>query len=137
MFSVATEELVRTHPRQEDLDPCGPSRLRHEQRVDGGRITDWLVQDAHHLGQQLVHVRLELDLVELDPVALCDLPGVDRIIRHGLKSLVLGPEGDGVGVDLRIGLLCQHGDDARVETHPRESSRRGRRRRGVRSPNLL
>ena len=53
-----------------------------------------------------------------------DLAGVDRVVGHGLQPLVLGPEGDRVGVDLLGGAVRQHGDDARVQAAGQEAGHR-------------
>jgi hypothetical protein len=53
-----------------------------------------------------------------------DLAGVDRVVGHGLQPLVLGPEGDRVGVDLLSGPVRQHGDDARVQAAGQEAGHR-------------
>ena len=52
----------------------------------------------------------------------CDatIRGVDRVVGHRLAALILGPEGDRVRVDGRIGSLGEHRDDARVEATAEE-----------------
>ena len=124
VFAVTPEQLVRAHPRQKDLDPGLTGPLRHEKGVDGGRIAGGFVEDVDHPRQQVDHVWPELDLMQFDPVALRDLPGVDGVIRHGFEPMVLVPERNGVGVDLGIGLLRQHGHDARVEPAGEEARHR-------------
>ena len=76
------------------------------------------------LGSRPDHIGLNLNLVQVDAVALRDLSGVDGVIRHGFEPIVLRPECDGVGVDLRVGLLRQHGHDARVEATGEEARHR-------------
>ena len=73
------------------------------------------------LGSSSTTSGCDLDLVQVDAVTLRDLAGVDGVVRHGFEPMVLRPERDGVGVDLGIGLLRQHGDDARVETAGEEA----------------
>jgi hypothetical protein len=61
-----------------------------------------LVEGVHHAGQQ-ADIRRDLDHVQVDAELAGDLPGADRVVEHGLESLVFGPEGDGVGVDAWYG----------------------------------
>ena len=56
-------------------------------------------------GSRLDDVRRDLDLVQVDAELAGDLPGVDGVVGHRLEPLVLGAEGDGVGVDARVGLV--------------------------------
>ena len=98
LLAVAAEQLVGTHPRQEHLDAALAGRLAHQQRVDGRGVADRLVEDVDHARQQVNDVRGELDLVQVDAELPGDLAGVDGIVRHRLQLLVLGPEGDRVGV---------------------------------------
>ena len=62
--------------------------------------------------------------MEFDTELLRDLPGVDRVVRHRLEALVLGPEGDRVGVYLLCGLVGQDGDDARIQAAGQEARHR-------------
>ena len=121
MLAVPAEELVRAHAGQDHLDPARPGRLAHQQRVDGGRVADRLVQRVHHARQQVDDVGRDLDLVQLHPEPRRDLAGVDRVVRHGLQPLVLGPEGDRVGVDLLGGAVREHGDDAGIQAAGQEA----------------
>ena len=121
VLAVAAEQLVRAHPGQDHLHPALAGRLAHQQRVDGGRVADRLVQRVHHARQQVDDVRRDLDLVQLDAELRRDLAGVDRVVRHGLQPLVLGPEGDRVGVDLLGGAVREHGDDAGVQAAGQEA----------------
>ena len=99
MLAVAAEQLVGAHPGQDHLDAALARRLAHEQRVDRGRIADRLVEHVDHAGQQVNDVGRDLDLVQVDAEARRDLPCVDGVVGHGLQPLVLGAEGDRVGVD--------------------------------------
>ena len=65
MLAVAAEQLVRSHPRQHDLDAALARRLAHEQRVDRRGVADRLVEDVDHPGQQIDDVRRDLDLVQV------------------------------------------------------------------------
>ena len=106
------------------MTPRSRAASAHQQRVDGGRVADRLVQGVHHAGQQVDDVRRDLDLVQLDAVPRRDLTGVDGIVGHGLQPLVLGPERDRVGVDLLGGPVGQHGDDAGVQAAGQEAGHR-------------
>ena len=53
-----------------------------------------------------------------------DLARVDGVVRHRLELLVLGPEGDRVGVDRWRPLVRQHGDDAGVQAAGQEARHR-------------
>ena len=99
MLAVAAEQLVGAHPGEDHLDAALARRLAHEQRVDRGRIAYRLVEHVDHAGQQVDDVGRDLDLVQFDAELRRDLPRVDGIVGHGLQPLVLGPEGDRVGVD--------------------------------------
>ena len=99
MLAVAAEQLVGAHAGQDHLDAALARGLAHEQRIDRGGIADRLVEHVDHAGQQADDVRRDLDLVQVDAELRRDLPRVDGIVGHGLQPLVLGPEGDGVGVD--------------------------------------
>ena len=60
----------------------------------------------------------------VDAVLRRDLARVDGVVRHGLQPLVLGPEGDRVGVDLLGGAVGQHGDDAGIQAAGQEAGHR-------------
>ena len=45
---------------------------------------------------------MDLDLVQPDSEVVGQAPGIAGVVRHGFDSLVLGPEGDGVGLDRRV-----------------------------------
>jgi hypothetical protein len=124
VFPVAPEELIGTRPREDDFDARGPGTLCHEKRIDCGRIADWFVEDIDHSRQQIHHVRLKFDLMQIDAVTLRDLSGVESVIGHRFKPLVFGPERNRVCVDLGVRLLRQYGHDARVES-TREEARHG------------
>ena len=106
------------------MTPRARAAFAHQQRVDGGRVADRLVQRVHHARQQVDDVRRDLDLVQLHPELRRDLAGVDRVVRHGLQPLVLGPEGDRVGVDLLGGPVREHGDNAGVQAAGQEAGHR-------------
>ncbi len=55
------------------------------------------------------------------------LAGRSGVVGHRLEALVLGPEGDGVGLDRRVRLARQRGDEARVEPAAEEGGHRARR----------
>jgi len=116
VLPVAAEQLVGAHPREQDLHPRLPGRPADQVGVDGGGVADRLVERRHHPGQEVDHVGGDLDLVQLDAVAGCHLAGVVGVVGHGLETLVLGAEGDRVGVDGGVGPLGQNGDDAGVES---------------------
>ena len=124
MLAVAAEELVSAHPGQDDLDPALPCRLAHQQRVDRGRIADRLVEHVHDSRQHADDVRGDLDLVQVDAVPRRDLAGVDRVVRHCLQPLVLGPEGDGVRVDVRVRPVRQDRHDAGIQAAGQEAGDR-------------
>ena len=53
MLAVPAEQLVGTHPGQDDLYATLARRLAHEQCVDRGRITDRLIEHVDDAGQQV------------------------------------------------------------------------------------
>ena len=124
MLAVPAEQLVRAHAGQDHLDPARPRRLAHQQRVDGGRVADRLVQRVHHARQQVDDVGRDLDLVQLHSELRRDLAGVKRVVRHGLQPLILWPEGDRVGVDLLDGAVREHCDDAGIQAAGQEAGHR-------------
>ena len=115
MFAVTAEQLVRPHPREQDLHPGGARRFRHKERIDGRGIAGRLVEDVDHTWKELDDIWLDLNLVQIDVVEPGDLSGVERIIWHGFESMVLGSERDRVRVYLGIVTLRQHSHNARVE----------------------
>ena len=124
MLAVPAEQLVGTHPGQDHLDVSCPGRLAHEQRVDRGRIADRLIEDVNDPRQHANDVRRDLDLVQRDPVAGRDLPGVHGVVWHGFQPLILRAERDGVRVDPGVVPMGQHGDDARVQAAAEKTGHR-------------
>ena len=115
VLAVAAEQLVGAHPGEQHLDPGGTSGVAHEQRVDRRRVTDRLVEDVDHPRQQVHDVGRDLDLVQRDAEVRGHLPRVVRVVGHRLEPLVLAPEGDRVGLEGRVLVRRQRGDDARVQ----------------------
>ena len=111
-------------PDRITLTPRAARRLAHEQRVDRGRITDRLIEDVDDPRQHADDVRRDLDLVQRDPVAGRDLPGVHGVVRHGFQPLILAAERDGVRVDPGVVPVRQHGDDARVQAAAEKAGHR-------------
>ena len=114
VLSVPPEELVCTHARQQHLHTCVACCLAHQQGVDGGRITDRLVQDVHDSGQKIHNLRCNLDFVQPDAELGRDLARVQSVVRHRFEELVLRPEANGVRVDIGVVTLGQDRHDAGI-----------------------
>ncbi len=115
VLAVTAEQLVRAHSRQQDLDAGVTGGLAHEHGVDGGRVSDRLVEHVDDPGKHVHDVRADLDLVQSDPEVCRHLAGVDGVVGHRLETLVLRTERDGVGLDGGVTARRHRGDEARVQ----------------------
>ncbi len=124
MLAVAAEELVCAHAGQQHLHAGGPGALAHQQGVDGGGISDRLVEDVDDPGKQGDDVGADLDLVQADAQVLRHQPGVPGVVGHRLQALVLAAERDRVGLDVRVVVVRDRRHQARVEAATEERRHR-------------
>src|SRR5258706_73502 len=119
--AITTEQLVGTHAGENDLHAPLMRGLAHQQGVDGGWISDWLIEHVNDPREQVNSLRTDLDLVQPNPELRSDLSRVHRVVRHRLEPLILLPKGDRVRIDRRVRLVREHGNDARVEPARQEA----------------
>ena len=104
--TVAGEQLVRAHARQQHLDAKIARSLADEIGVDRRAVADRLVERAHHLRQHFREIRTDDDLVQIDAGCLRERSRVAEVVWHRLEFLILGPERDREAIE-PINLLAR------------------------------
>ena len=96
MAAVAGEDVVPSRAREQHLDAVLPRESADEERIDGRRIAEGLVEVEDHPGEIVDHFRPDPDGVEVDAHVFRHALRVGKVGGHPfeLRLLALEPDGE-------------------------------------------